>query len=142
MHHPKLLRSQHVRSAMIPAALLCVIVSGCADQQPTAPTLPRVARTSNVPFNRFFIARSHSYSSSPIQTQVFELATRQDRQVCGYYVYQNVLSFAAANPGRLYFNGDEPDQYCVAPYDYAGVYRDFVTAVLGADPTARVSPAG
>ena len=143
MHHPKLLRSKCVRSAMIPAALLCVIVSGCADQQtPTGPKLPSVARTYDVPFNKFFVAWSQSYSSSPIQTQMFALDTRQDRQFVNWYVDQQALSFARANPGRLYIDGDEPDQYCTTAYDYAGTYHDFVVAIRSADPTARVSPAG
>ncbi len=131
---------------MIPAALLGVIVSGCADQQPTSPNLrpepPRAARVSDVPYNRFFVAWSKSYRSSPIETQIFALDPRQDRQYAEYYADENVLSFARANPGRLYINGDEPDQYCMAPYDYAAIYRDFVAAVRGADPTARFSPAG
>jgi hypothetical protein len=142
MHHPKSLQSTCVRFAMIPAALLCVIVSGCADQQPTGPKLPRVALTNDVPFNKFFTAWSQSYSSSPIQTQTFALDTRQNRQFVDWYADQQTLSFARANPGRLYIDGDEPDQWCVAPYDYAGMYHDFVAAVRGADPTARVSPAG
>ena len=133
---------------MIPAALLCVIVSGCADQQPTGPKIrPRVARINdvafnNVPFDKFFVAWSKNYSSSPIQTQLFALDPRQDRQYADWWANQSVLSFASANPGRLYIVGDEPDQYCMAPYDYAGIYHDFVTAVRGADPTALVSPAG
>ncbi len=127
---------------MISAALLCVIVSGCADQPPTGPRLPHVARDYNVPFNNFFVAWSQSYSSSPIQKQLFALDTRQNRQYSEFTVDQSVLSFARANPGRLYINGDEPDQRCIAPYDYAGIYHDFVAAVRGADPTARVSPAG
>ena len=128
---------------MIPAALLCVIVSGCADQQPTGPKLlPRAARAVDVPFSKFFLAWSPSFSSSPIQTQTFVLDIRQNRQFGGLYPDQSVLAFASANPGRLYINGDEPDQYCIAPYEYAGIYRNFVTLVRGADPTARFSPAG
>ncbi len=127
---------------MIPAALLCVIVSGCADQQPTGPKLPGVARNYNVAFNKFFTAWHRSYSSSPIQTQTFALDTRQNRQWANLWADQSVLSFASANPGRLYINADEPDQWCIAPYEYAGIYHDFVAAVRGADPTARVSPAG
>ena len=149
MHHPKLLRSKCVRSAMIPAALLCVIVSACADQQPTGPNqqptgprLPSVARSVNVPFDKFFVAWSQSYSSGPIELQMFALDTRQDRQYGGWWPEERVLSFARANPGRLYINGDEPDQTCIAPYDYAGIYHDFVAGVRGADPTARFSPAG
>jgi len=143
MHHPKLLRPKCVRSAMIPAALLSVIVSGCADQQPTGPkVLPHVGRTQSVPFNKFFIAWSRNYSTSPIQTQIFALDTRLDRQYAPWTVDESVLSFARANPGRLYINGDEPDQGCITASDYAVVYHDFVAAVRGADPTARVSPAG
>jgi hypothetical protein len=144
MHHLKLLRSKVVRSAMLPAALACVIVSGCADQQqPTGPTAPAaVARAANVPYDAFFLAWSQTYRSSPIQTQLFALDTRQDRQFVNWYVDQQALSFARANPGRLYIDGDEPDQYCTSAYDYAGMYHDFVVAIRGADPTARVSPAG
>ncbi|MDO8501180.1 MAG: hypothetical protein Q7S20_05005 [Gemmatimonadaceae bacterium] len=134
---------------MIPAALLCVILSGCADQQPTGPKLqptgpklPSVARTDNVPFNKFFVAWSRNYSSSPIQTQNFALDTRLNRQFGGLWPEQPVLDFARANPGRLYINGDEPDQYCIPAYEYAGIYHYFVTTVRGADPTARFSPAG
>jgi hypothetical protein len=126
----------------IPAALLCVIVAGCADQPPTGPKLPtRVARDQNVPFDKFFVAWTQSYSSRPIQMQMFALDARQDRQFAGV-ANEIVLSFARANPGQLYINGDEPDQSCVSPYDYAGVYHDFVAAVRDADPTARFSPAG
>jgi hypothetical protein len=147
MQHPKSLRSNRVRSAMIPAALLCLIVSGCADQRPTGPELPRVApinsaSSSRVPFDRFFIAWAQSYRSSPIETQLFALDTRQERQYAEFIVDQNVLSFARANPGRLYINGDEPDQYCIPPVDYAGLYHDFVANMRVADPTARFSPAG
>jgi len=132
---------------MIPAALLCVMVSGCADREPVGPELPRVAPISNrgaelAPFNKFFVAWSQGHSSSPIQTQTFTVDTRQERQYAAFEVHQNVLSFASANPGRLYINGDEPDQYCIAPALYADVYHDFVIAVRSADPTARVSPAG
>lgn len=133
---------------MIPAALLCVIVAGCADQPPTGPEkptasqLPAGARTYDVPFDRFFIAWSQSYSSSPIQTQTFALDTRQDRQFAPFEADQGVLSFARSHPGRLYINGDEIDQYCVAPSEYARMYHDFVEAVRVADPTARFSPSG
>ncbi len=143
MHHPKLLRSKRVRLAMIPAALVCVIVSGCADQQqPTGPKLPAIARSTDVPFNKFFTAWSQSYTSGPIQTQIFALDTRMDRQYADLYVTESLLSFARANPGRLYIHSDEPDQWCIAPSDYADIYHDFVAAVRSADPTARVSPAG
>jgi hypothetical protein len=143
MQHPKLLRSKCVRYAMIPAvALLCVIVSACADQEPTGPALPSIARNYSVSFDKFFLAWSQNHSSSPIQTQMFALDARQDRQYVDWYVDSRVLSFARANPGRLYIIGDEPDQWCVPAYDYAGTYHDAVAAVQGADPTARFSPAG
>jgi hypothetical protein len=143
MHHPKLLRSKCIRSAMIPAALLSAILSGCAEQQATGPNAPRVvSRSYDVPFNKFFIAWSQSYSSGPIQTQIFAIDTRLDRQYAPWTVDESVLSFARANPGRLYINGDEPDQACLAASDYAVIYHDFVVALRGADPTARVSPAG
>ena len=134
---------------MIPTALLCVIVYGCVDQQPTAPGLPHVARvgdvparTVDVPFYKFFVAWAQSYSSSPIQTQIFGVDTRQNRQYTPWAVDQASLSFASANPGRLYIDGDEPDQSCIPPSDYAVVYHDFVVAMRSADPTARLSPAG
>ena len=130
---------------MIPAALLCVVVSGCADQQPTSPSanprLPRLAR-GDVSFNRFFVAWSQSYDSGPIETQTFALDIRQDRQYASWWADESVLSFARAYPGRLYIVGDEPDQYCVAPSEYAGTYRDFVATVRSVDRTARFSPAG
>lgn len=145
MYLSKLLRLKCARSAMIPAAaLLCVIVSGCADQESTGPELrsAAVSRTRAVSFDKFFLAWSQGHSSSPIQTQMFALDARQDRQYVDWYVDPRVLSFASANPGRLYIIGDEPDQWCVAAYDYAGTYHDAVAAVRGADPTARFSPSG
>ena len=142
MRHPHLWRSKYARSATISAALLCAIASACNDQQPTAPKLPGVARSASVPFNKFFVAWSQSFRSTPIQTQLFALDTRQSRQYTAWTVDGNVLAFARANPGRLYINGDEPDQACITPAQYAVVYHDFVQAVRGADPTARVSPAG
>jgi hypothetical protein len=143
MHHPKSLRSKCVRSAMIPAALLCAIVPGCADQQLTSPgPVPRVARDQNVPFNKFFVSWSESFNSSPIETQQFALDARQSRQFAPFSATAEVLDFARANPGRIYFDGDEPDQWCIAPSDYAVMYHDFVVNIRSADPTARVSPAG
>lgn len=148
MYHLKFLRSNCVRSAMIPAAL-CVILSGCAEQQPTDPGIkstgpdePRVARVDNIPFNKFFVAWSQGYSGGPIHTQIFGLDARQDRQYGGWWAEQDVLDFASANRGRLYIHGDEPDQWCIAPYEYAGMYKNFVTRIRTADPTARFSPAG
>ena len=150
MHHPKSRQSKTIRYAIISAAILCVTVTGCGDQQPTDPKIqssaeprvPGVARTDNAVFSEFFLAWSRSYSSYPIQTQMFAVDGRQDRQYAGLYPDESVLAFARANPGHLYINGDEPDQYCFDPYEYAGIYRNFVTQIRGADPTARVSPAG
>src|SRR6188472_4785407 len=101
MHHLKLLRSGLVRSAMSPVVLLCLMVLGCSDQEPTVPVLESVVRrTQTVPFHRFFIAWSQNYSSSPVATQVFALDTRQDRQFAPFEVNTGVLAFARANPGR------------------------------------------
>ena len=110
MSHPKSLLTKVLRPAMIPAVLLLVIASGCADQQPLAPELVRpVAQSSAVPFNKFFIAWSEHYNSSPLQIQMFTLDARQERQFADF-ADERVLSFAKANPGRHYINGDEPDQ--------------------------------
>lgn len=140
MHHPKLLRSKLVRFAMIPAALLGITVSGCADQQSTGPAL-RVARDGSVPFNQFFTVWSLSYSSTPYQLQVFELDARQIKQYAEF-ADAPTLAFARANPGRLYIHSDEPDQYCIAPSAYAQAYHAFVANIRSVDPSARFSPAG
>ncbi len=146
MRHPKFPQLKCGGSVLIPAALLCVIASACTDQQPMAPggdrEHPRIARTQSVPFNKFFVAWSRNWSASPIETQNFSLDTRLARQFGGLWPEQPVLDFARANPGRLYINGDEPDQYCIPPYEYAGIFRHFVTTVRSVDPTARFSPAG
>ena len=141
MRHPKLLRSGMIRSAMIPVVLFCAFVVGCADQQPTGPELRPVARDLAVSHDKYFIAWSQSHSSGPIQTQNFALDARQERQ-WAWYVNEAVVSFARANPGRLYIVGDEPDQECARPADYAVIYHDFVAGIRNADPTARVSPSG
>lgn len=91
----------------------------------------------------FFVAWDATYSNDLITTQAWSGPdSRQYRQHVSFVVDGSVLAFAAANPGRLYINGDEPDQVCYSPYYYAGVYHDFVQAILSADPSARVSPAG
>jgi hypothetical protein len=90
---------------------------------------------------RFFLAWSHQYSASPIQTQSFLLDERQERQ-WSWFADEPTLAFARAHPGRLYIVGDEPDQACSAPSDYAIIYHDFVNGMRSADPTARFSPSG
>ena len=144
MRHAKSLLSKCVRSAMIPAALLCITATGCSVEQATAPKLmpAQVGRSASVTQAKFFTAWSQNLSSSPIQTQIFGLDVRQDRQFVNWYTDAATLAFARANPGRLYILGDEPDQYCTSPNDYAGMYHDFVVSIRGADATARLSPAG
>jgi hypothetical protein len=144
MHHPKSLRSRYARSMIVPFAFLGVIASGCADVQPTSPKPLNVAPAQTVAFTNFFTAWSRTYTSGAIQTQTFGLDVRQERQFVNWYVDQQTIAFARANPGRLYIDGDEPDQYCAtwSASDYAGIYHDFVFALRSADPTARVSPAG
>jgi hypothetical protein len=143
MHQLKFLLSKSVRSPMIYAAVLCVIASACEDQQPTAPkAVARIARSQNVAFNKFFVAWSQDYNSGSIGMQNFTLDARQVRQYGGLAADDGVLSFARANPGQLYIVGDEPDQWCITPSDYVGIYHDFVAGVRAVDPTARFSPAG
>ncbi|MEO5589595.1 MAG: hypothetical protein ABIS03_08420 [Gemmatimonadaceae bacterium] len=140
MHHPKLLRSKLIRSAMIPAALLCVTASGCADQQPTGPTL-RVAQSSGVAYNKFFTVWSLTYKPTPFELQVFALDPRQIKQYAEF-ADAPTLAFARAYPGRLYIHSDEPDQYCIAPSTYAQTYHAFVANIRSVDPSAKFSPAG
>lgn len=138
----------------ITALLACALSTNCAENEVTRPKVPTsVAKTANVPFNQFFIAWDElwNYRSSPIVSQA-RLDTRQYRQYHNRFdtLYQDVLDFAAANPGKLYIFGDEPDTYhteltpprCVSPTEYAGMYRSFVTAILAVDPTADFSPGG
>ena len=140
MQQPKL-RSNWIRPAFIPVALLCSIISACADQEPIGPELFRVAPSQSVAFNQYFVAWSQSHSASPIQTQTFAIDGRQERQ-WSWWADDNVVRFAKANPGRLYIVGDEPDQDCMKPADYADIYHDFVVKIRNADPTARISPSG
>ncbi|MGH9420145.1 MAG: hypothetical protein ACRD3J_09235, partial [Thermoanaerobaculia bacterium] len=123
-------------------AFVCVSISGCADQLATEPIVASAAHVADVPFNKFFVAWSQGYIPGPIATQQFALDARQDRQYVDWWTNPDVLAFASANKGRTYIDGDEPDQHCYAPDDYAASYHSFVTAIRGADPTARLSPAG
>ncbi len=127
---------------MIPAAVLALIASGCAEQAPMGPEVLTVAPSQSVPVGNFLVAWSQRYIPGPIQSQLFSLDVRQNRQYGEWYADPTLLAFARANPGRLYIHGDEPDQGCVPPSDYAVMYYEFVTAVRSADPTARFSPAG
>ena len=128
---------------MIPAALLCAIVAGCVDQETTtAPDLPQIGRSVSVPFNKFFLAWSPNLRTGPVQTQTFGADVRQARQWSQLWADQTLLNFAGANRGQLYINADEPDQYCMAPQEYAVIYHDWVASIRAVDPTARVSPAG
>jgi hypothetical protein len=139
------------------AVFIAAIAFSCVDKQPVGlnppdaasgravPTDANRAAGSNTFFtgNTFFTAWSMSYRTSPIQTQsISGPDSRQYRQYTGFTAEANVLAFASANPGKLYINGDEPDQGCISPYDYAGIYHDWAAAIRGADPTARLSPAG
>jgi hypothetical protein len=143
MHPINRLRVRCTQSAFVASLLVCALLTGCAEQQSTGPKkVPMVARNVNVPFNQFFEAWSQSYSSTPIRTANFAVDTRLDRQYANFTADATVLNFAAAHPGQLYINGDEPDQQCITPYDYAGIFHDFVVAVRNVDPTARFSNAG
>jgi hypothetical protein len=102
MRQQKLSRSSRIRFAMIPIVLLCLTASGCANEQPAAPRASApVARNANIPYNRFFTAWSRNYTSGAIQTQTFGLDVRQDRQFVDWFVNEQTLAFARANPGRL-----------------------------------------
>ncbi len=142
MHHPKLSRASSTRFAMIPAAMLCVILSACADQEPIGPELPVVARTVSLPFNKFFLAWSPNFRTAPIQTQTFSVNAGQTHQWSNVWADAATLAFAAANRGQNYVHVDEPDQWCTPAADYAIIYHDFVVSVRAVDPTARFSPAG
>lgn len=135
-----LLLSKSARSAAIPLAMLWAIASGCADDRLTGPVNLAARHGAFVPFSSKFLAWSEYPNSSAIGMQLFSVNLRQERQFA--YWAEDARAFARANPGRLYINGDEPDQYCVTPADYAVRYRNFVEGVRSADPTARFSPAG
>jgi len=119
-----------------------MVASSCVEQDPVGIKSVHV-KSSFVSTDPFFVAWSASFVSSPIQTQWWGgTDSREYRQYTGGTADAGLLAFATANPGRLYVAGDEPDQACTSPYNYAGSYHDFVAAIRGADPTARFSPAG
>lgn len=90
----------------------------------------------------FFTAWSQQFSASPIETQTFSCDSRQQRQFIDWYVKPADLDFANANRGQLYIIGDEPDQFCMKPEEYAAIYYTATKALYEADITARFSPAG
>jgi hypothetical protein len=133
------------RSMAVAALLACTISAGCAEHNPVG--LTPVVRKDVIGglSNTFFVGWASSYSDNPIHTQPNSGPdSRQYRQYIAYGASQGTLDFAAANPGKLYINGDEPDTQpaCISPYDYAGSYHDFVAAIRSYDPSAQFSPAG
>lgn len=95
-----------------------------------------------IPLAQFFTAWSQSYKASPIATQTFSLNTRQARQFVDWYVTEATLAFARSNRGQLYIIGDEPDQFCMTPTEYADIYHTAVMQIRAVDPSARFSPSG
>ena len=136
------------RLSVFAAAPLAIVLMTACNSELVTPTRPRAGRAalrSIVPAEAFFLAWTEgSVITYPIQTIAFGvLNANQYREAYSWTADQTLLSFAAANPGRLYIAGDEPDQTCnTSPSDYARIYHDFVGAVLGADSTAKFSPAG
>lgn len=127
------------------------VAGACTEQQPTEVTSrlavdSRASRDVSVGEasafgDRKFEAWSYGFSDGYIRTQYSGLDARQFRQeVSSADAF--VLAFAQANPGRLYIDGDEPDQSCTSPAAYATIYHDFVGAIRAVDPTAKFSPAG
>ncbi len=92
--------------------------------------------------SKFFVAWSQTVSGGQIPTQSFLCDMRQERQFVDWYTNAATLDFARANPGQLYIIGDEPDQFCQTPEEYAEIFRGSALAILSVDPTARFSPAG
>jgi hypothetical protein len=139
--------------AFLAATLFGVgVLTACDAARPTKPKPGDPLLSASATSEPFFIAWSTDWKTSPIQT--IELGDTQGTGLNpGQYRIQwpawrandVLLAFAAANPGHLYFNGDEPDGEvggCIAPETYAEHYYHFVKAVLAADPTAKFSNAG
>jgi len=121
------------------------VLAACNPAERLTRPRPAVPLYNSVPSEPFFVAWTEgSFVTSPIQTIVSgTLNPSQYREHWSSFTTNStLLSFAAANPGRLYIHGDEPDQQCIAPRDYAISYHDFVASVLTADSTAKFSPAG
>lgn len=90
----------------------------------------------------FFVAWSPTFSAAPIPTQTFTLNSGQERQFVDWYTNADTLAFAKAHPGQLYIIGDEPDQFCQSPTEYAHIYHAAIVAIRAVDRSARFSPAG
>src|SRR5688572_4102714 len=91
----------------------------------------------------FFHAWSQAFNEhSPIPLQTFKLHVKQGRQFIDWHANSGTLAFARSNKGQVYIVGDEPDQYCQPPADYAAWYHNAIQAVRSVDPTARFIPAG
>ncbi len=125
--------------------LACTITIGCVEHDAVGikPVNPKMASVSTEPF---FKSWWNTFITSPIQTQLgfgdVGLNAAQYRQAVGFVADQTTKNFASANPGKLYINGDEPDQSCTPPSEYAVTYHTFVADIRSADPTAHFSPAG
>lgn len=134
-----------MKRPMVLAVVLTALTSGCVPDQATEPgRVIRVNRNLASPAGEhFFVAWTYSipFQTNPIQPQVETLEPAEYREYTSG-ASSDVLSFAAANPGHLYIDGDEPDQSCTSPAAYAASYHDFVAAIRSADATAHFSPAG
>lgn len=128
------------------AVLFGTAALGCSQQDRTLgpPQVRLNGEPSGQPQEAFFKAWSGTVQTSPIPTAVFGLVPSQYRIYVGMVADQPTLDFAGQYPGRLYVVGDEPETSpaCIPPTKYDSIYHDFVVAIRGADPTARVSPAG
>lgn len=137
------------------AALLVAIAAGCSENPAESVAglraSPEARRTfTDVPPGEMkFVAWANEYLDGPIRTQTWgTLDARQYRQNSGFTFTPAIAAFATAHPGKLYIVGDEPDQWCsdpqlaaTSPYDYAGIFHDFVTSMRAVDPDARFSAA-
>ena len=95
-----------------------VALSACSrrDPPPTRLAGERVpsaaAARDSQPF--FTAWAQNRYIARPVPTQIGGLDDRMYRIRTTMWVTDDIVRFAAAHPGHLYFNGDEPDQQCVA----------------------------
>ncbi len=125
------------------ALLSVAVLVSCDAERPVGLRPAEPLSSITAPSEPFFIAWSYEpFRTSPIQTQATSMNPGQYRIYTGFSATPELLSFASTYPGRLYIHGDEPDQACMAPYDYAGYYKPYVDAILAVDPTAKFSPAG